>query len=210
MQSTISKFGTVLLGKILDLNDIPTEVLAAIFKYANDQQMALVDLTDLKKLLSYLSEGDGAAEITKSYGKISSSTAGTILLKTVGLEQQGLETLFGETSLNTEDLYQKVNEKGLISLLNIADVQNQPALYFTFLISLLAKIFYSLPEAGDLVKHKLVFFFEEAHLLFNNSSKAFLRQIKQVIRLICYKRRRHFLFHSSSNKCSRKCIRVIG
>jgi hypothetical protein len=184
MRATVSEFGPVLLGKILDLNDTQTGVLAAIFKYSDDQEMALVDLNDLKKLLSYLSEGDGAAEIKESYGKISSSTAGTILRKIVGLEQQGLETLFGETSFDTEDLYQKVDGKGLISLLNIADVQNQPALYSTFLLSLLAEIFYSLPEAGDLDKPKLVFFFDEAHLLFNNSSKAFLDQIEQVIRLI--------------------------
>ncbi|MBK0382978.1 DUF853 family protein [Pedobacter sp. SD-b] len=184
MRATVSEFGPVLLGKILDLNDTQTGVLAAIFKYADDQKMAMVDLEDLKKLLGYLSDGDGAAEIKEDYGKISSSTSGTILRKIVSIEQQGLGTLFGEKSFDTEDLYQKVDGKGVISLLNISDVQNQPSLYSTFLLSLLAEIFNSLPEAGDLDQPKLVFFFDEAHLLFNNSSKAFLEQIEQVIRLI--------------------------
>ncbi|MFC5283369.1 helicase HerA-like domain-containing protein [Pedobacter alpinus] len=184
MRATVTEFGPVLLGKILDLNDTQTGVLAAIFKYADDHKMAIIDLKDLKKLLSYLSEGDGAAEIKDNYGKISSSTAGTILRKIVAVEQQGLGTVFGERSFDIEDLFQKVDGQGLISLLNIADVQDQPALYSTFLLSLLAEIFYNLPEAGDLDKPKLVFFFDEAHLLFNNASKAFLEQIEQVIRLI--------------------------
>ncbi len=184
MRATVTEFGPVLLGKILDLNDTQTGVLAAIFKYADDHKMAVIDLNDLKKLLSYLSEGEGAAEIKSDYGKISSSTAGTILRKIVAVEQQGLGAIFGERSFDTEDLFQKVDGKGVISLLNIADVQDQPALYSTFLLSLLAELFYSLPEAGDLDKPKLVFFFDEAHLLFNDASKAFLEQIEQVIRLI--------------------------
>lgn len=184
MRATVTEFGPVLLGKILDLNDTQTGVLAAIFKYADDNKMAIIDLDDLKKLLSYLSEGDGAAEIKNDYGKISSSTAGTVLRKIVAVEQQGLGAVFGERSFDTEDLFQKIDGKGVISLLNIADVQDQPALYSTFLLSLLAELFYSLPEAGDLDKPKLVFFFDEAHLLFNNASKAFLAQIEQVIRLI--------------------------
>jgi DNA helicase HerA-like ATPase len=184
MRATVSEFGPVLLGKILDLNDTQTGVLAAIFKYADDQKMAMVDLDDLKKLLSYLSEGDGAAEIKANYGSISTSTSGTILRKIVSIEQQGLGNLFGEKSFDTQDLYQKIDGKGVISLLNISDVQNQPSLYSTFLLSLLGEIYNSLPEAGDLDKPKLVFFIDEAHLLFNNSSKAFLEQIEQVIRLI--------------------------
>lgn len=184
MRATISEFGPVLLGKILDLNDTQTGVLAAIFKYADDNKMALVDFNDLKKLLSYLSEGNGAQEIKDTYGKISSSTSGTILRKIVGLEQMGLSQMFGEKSFDIEDLFQKVDGKGLISLLNISDVQDQPSLYSTFLLSLLAEIFYNMPEVGDLDKPKLVFFFDEAHLLFKNSSKAFLDQIEQVIRLI--------------------------
>lgn len=184
MRATVSEFGPILLGKILDLNDTQTGVLSAIFKYADDHKMALVDFKDLKKLLSYLSEGEGAKEIKDTYGKISSATSGTILRKIVALEQMGLSELFGEKSFDIEDLFQKVDGKGLISLLNISDVQNQPSLYSTFLLSLLAEMFYNMPEVGDLDKPKLVFFFDEAHLLFKNSSKAFLEQIEQVIRLI--------------------------
>ena len=184
MRATVTEFGPILLGKILDLNDTQTGVLSAVFKYADDKKMAVIDLNDLKKLLSYLSEGEGADEIKSDYGKISSSTSGTILRKIVAVEHQGLGSIFGERSFDTEDLFQKVDGKGVISLLNISDVQDQPALYSTFLLSLLAELFYSLPEAGDLDKPKLVFFFDEAHLLFNNASKAFLEQIEQVIRLI--------------------------
>ncbi len=184
MRATISEFGPVLLGKILELNDTQTGVLAAIFKYADDSKMALVDLNDLKKLLSYLSEGAGADEIKDTYGKISSSTSGTILRKIVAIEQQGLGSIFGEHSFDIADLISKEDGKGLISLLNISDVQSSPALYSTFLLSLLVEIYSSLPEAGDLDRPKMVFFFDEAHLLFNNSSKAFLEQIEQIIRLI--------------------------
>src|SRR5690606_15906678 len=118
------------------------------------------------------------------YGTISSSTSGTILRKIVALEQQGLAEIFGEGSFDINDLFDRIDGKGVISLLNISDVQNQPVLYSTFLLSLLAEIFYTLPEAGDLDKPKLVFFFDEAHLLFNDSSKAFLEQIETIIRLI--------------------------
>lgn len=184
MRATILEFGPTLLAKILDLNDTQTGVLAVIFKYADDNKLPIIDLNDLKKLVSYLSDGPGAQEIKESYGKISSATSGTILRKIVTIEQQGLGSMFGETSFDIEDLFEKIDGKGVISLLNISDVQNQPVLYSTYLLSLLAEIFYSMPEAGDLDKPKLVFFFDEAHLLFKNSSKAFLEQIETIIRLI--------------------------
>ncbi|MCJ0742291.1 helicase HerA-like domain-containing protein [Pedobacter montanisoli] len=184
MRATVTEFGPILLAKILELNDTQTGVLAVIFKYADDNQMPVVDLGDLKKLLSYLSEGDGAAEIKASYGSISPATASTILRKIVAIEQQGLGAMFGEKSFDIDDLFNKVDGKGLISLLNISDVQNQPVLYSTFLLSLLAEIFQSMPEVGDLDKPKLVFFFDEAHLLFNGASKAFLDQVNTIIRLI--------------------------
>ncbi|WP_443944493.1 helicase HerA-like domain-containing protein [Pedobacter sp. AW1-32] len=184
MRATVLEFGPTLLAKILDLNDTQTGVLAVIFKYADDNKLPIIDLNDLKKLLSYLSDGPGAKEIKSSYGSISTATSGTILRKIVAIEQQGLSGLFGEKSFDIEDLFERIDGKGVISLLNIADVQNQPVLYSTFLLSLLAEIFGSLPEAGDLDKPKLVFFFDEAHLLFKNSSKAFLEQIETIIRLI--------------------------
>jgi len=184
MRITVEDFGPILLSRILDLNDTQAGVLSAIFKYAGDQQWPIVDLVDLKKLLSYLSEGPGAAEIKADYGKISSSSAGAILRKIVAIEQQGLAHIFGEKEFEIEDLFNKVDGKGVITLLNIADVQDQPILYSTFLLSLLAQLFKKLPEVGDLDKPKLVFFFDEAHLLFNDASKAFLSQIEQIVRLI--------------------------
>ncbi len=184
MRTTIDSFGPIMLGRILDLNDTQTGVLAAIFKYADDNKMALVDLEDIKKLLNFLSEGVGAEEIKSDYGSISSSSSGTILRKIIGIEQQGLGNIFGETSFDTADLFNRIYGKGVISLLNISDVQDQPVLFSTFLMSLLAQLFKTLPEVGNPDKPKLVFFFDEAHLLFKNASKAFLSQIDQVIRLI--------------------------
>lgn len=184
MRATVLEFGPTLLSKILDLNDTQAGVLAVIFKYADDSKLPIIDLNDLKKLVSYLAEGQGAEEIKSSYGKISTATSGTILRKIVTIEQQGLSAMFGESSFDIEDLFTKTDGKGVISLLNISDVQNQPVLYSTYLLSLLAEIFYSMPEVGDLDKPKLVFFFDEAHLLFKNSSKAFLEQIETIIRLI--------------------------
>jgi DNA helicase HerA-like ATPase len=184
MRATVLEFGPVLLSKILELNDTQTGVLAVVFKYADDNKLPLIDLADLKKTMSYLSEGAGAAEIKNDYGKISTATSGTILRKIVAIEQQGLSKMFGERSFDIHDLFNRIDGKGTISLLNISDVQNQPVLYSTFLLSLLAELFYSMPEAGDLDKPKLVFFFDEAHLLFKDSSKAFLEQIETIIKLI--------------------------
>jgi DNA helicase HerA-like ATPase len=184
MRATVSEFGPVLLAKILELNDTQSGVLAVVFKYADDHKMPIVDLADLKKVLAYLSEGEGAKEIKADYGAISSSTSSTILRKIVAIEQQGLAGVFGETSFDIQDLFNRIDGKGVISLLNIADVQSQPVLYSTFLLSLLAEIYQTMPEAGDLEKPKLVFFFDEAHLLFNDAPKAFLEQINTIIRLI--------------------------
>ncbi len=184
MRVTVEDFGPVLLSRILDLNDTQSGVLSAIFKYADDNQLPIVDFQDLKKLLSYLSEGPGAEEIKADYGKISSASASTILRKIVAIEQQGLEHIFGEKEFDINDLFGKVDGKGVITLLNISDIQDQPLLFSTFLLSLLAQLFKHLPEVGDLDKPKLVFFFDEAHLLFNAASKAFLTQIEQIVRLI--------------------------
>ena len=184
MRASVLEFGPVLLAKILQLNETQTGVLSVIFKYADDAKLPLTDLNDLKKTVSYLSEGAGAAEIKQDYGTISSATAGTILRKIVAVEQQGLDHLFGEPSFEIEDLFNKIDGQGVISLLNISDVQSQPALYSTFLLSLLAELFSDMPESGDLDKPKLVFFLDEAHFLFKDSPKAFLEQIEMVIRLI--------------------------
>lgn len=184
MRATVTEFGPVMLSKILELNDTQTGVLNILFKYADDKDLPIVDFNDLKKVLNYLTEGAGAQEIKSEYGKISSATASTILRKIVSLEQQGVDQVFGETSFDTDDLFQKMDGRGVISILNVSDVQHQPAIFSTFLLALLAEIYQRLPEAGDLDKPKLIFFLDEAHLLFKDAPKAFMDQIEQVIRLI--------------------------
>jgi uncharacterized protein len=184
MRATVTEFGPVLLSKILELNDTQTGVLNVLFKYADDKGLPVVDFNDLKKVLNYLTEGKGAQEIKADYGKISTATSSTILRKIVSLEQQGVDQIFGETSFDIDDLFQKVDGRGTISLLNVSDIQGQPAVFSTFMLALLAEIYQSLPEAGDLDKPKLVFFLDEAHLLFKDASKVFMDQIDQVIRLI--------------------------
>lgn len=184
MRIKVSDVGPILLARILELNDTQTGVLAAIFKYAQDHNMSLVDFNDVKKLLSYLADGPGSEEIKDDYGKISTSSSGTILRKIVAIEQQGVAHIFGEKEFDIRDLFQKVDGKGVISLLNISDVQDQPVLFSTFLLSILAQLFKNLPEVGDLDKPKLVFFFDEAHLLFKDASKTFMTQVEQIVRLI--------------------------
>ena len=184
MRATVTEFGPALLSKVLELNDTQAGVLNIIFKYSDDKNLPIVDFNDLKKVLNYLTEGAGAAEIKGDYGKISPATSSTILRKIVSLEQQGVNQIFGETSFDIDDLFEKVDGRGVISLLNVSDIQNQPAIFSTFMLALLAEIYQSLPEAGDLDKPKLVFFLDEAHLLFKDAPKAFMDQIDQVIRLI--------------------------
>jgi DNA helicase HerA-like ATPase len=184
MRATVTEFGPVLLSKILELNEVQSGVLAVVFKYADDKGLPIVDFTDLKKVLNYISEGEGAKEIKGDYGKISTATSGTILRKIVALEQQGIQHLFGEPSFETDDLLEKVDGRGIISILNVSDVQQQPAIFSTFMLALLAELYQNLPEAGDLDKPKLIFFLDEAHLLFKDAPKAFMDQIDQVIRLI--------------------------
>lgn len=184
MRATVTEFGPVLLSKILELNEVQSGVLSVIFKYADDKSLPIVDFNDLKKVLNYLSEGAGAQEIKADYGKISSTTSGTILRKIVALEQQGIHEIFGERSFEIEDLFEKVDGRGVISILNVSDIQNQPSIFSTFMLALLAELYQNLPEAGDLDKPKLIFFLDEAHLLFKDAPKAFMDQVEQVIRLI--------------------------
>jgi uncharacterized protein len=184
MRATVTEFGPALLSKILLLNDTQAGVLNIVYKYADDKNLPIVDFNDLKKVLNYLTEGPGAVEIKSDYGKISTATSSTILRKIVSLEQQGVNQIFGETSFDIQDLFEKVDGRGVISILNVADIQNQPAIFSTFMLSLLAELYQRLPEAGDLDKPKLIFFLDEAHLLFKDAPKAFLDQIDQVIRLI--------------------------
>lgn len=184
MRATVSEFGPILLSKVLDLNDTQTGVLAILFKYADDKKLPIVDLGDLKKVLLYLSEGQGMQEIKSEYGTISASTSGTILRKIVAQEQMGIGNIFGEKSFDISDLFNKVDGRGVISLMNVSDMQDKPMVFSTFMLSLLAEIYQTMPEVGDVDKPKLVFFLDEAHLLFKDAGKAFLNQVEQIIRLI--------------------------
>ena len=182
---TMSAFGPTLLAKVLDLNDTQESSLRLVFYYCDQRGLPLLDLADLRAVLQYLTgETEGKAEL-KSIGGLSPQTAGVILRELVAFEAQGADVFFGESEFETKDLLRLTDDGlGVISLLELPHLQERPALFSTFLMWLLADLFHDLPEEGDLDKPKLVFFFDEAHLLFNDASKAFLDQVAQTVRLI--------------------------
>ena len=182
LRATVSSFGPLLLAKVLELNDTQSSVLSLVFKYCDDRKLPLLDLPDLRSVLQYLS-GDGAADL-KDFGGMSKATVGVLLREMVELEQQGALAFFGEPEFELEDMIRTVNGQGLVSVLELTDVQDKPALFSTFMMWMLARLYHDLPEVGDVDRPKLVFFFDEAHLLFNDASKEFLAQIEQVVRLI--------------------------
>ena len=182
LRATVSSFGPLLLSRVLGLNDTQASVLALVFKYCDDKHLPLLDLPDLRAVLQYLS-GDGADEL-KDYGGMSKATVGVLLRDMVGLEQQGADVFFGEPEFDLNDLLRVENGRGIVSVLELSDVQEKPALFSTFMMWMLARLYHDLPEVGDVDKPKLVFFFDEAHLVFDDASKAFLDQIEQVVRLI--------------------------
>jgi DNA helicase HerA-like ATPase len=184
LRATVSEFGPVLLARILDLNDTQEGVLAVIFKYCDDNKLALLDLKDLKAVLKYVTE-EGKQEIEKDYGKISTATTGIIMRKIIELEQQGAELFFGELSFDIRDLLRTdKNGNGYVSIMRLTDIQDKPKLFSTFMLSLLAEIYSALPEKGDVQKPELVIFVDEAHLIFNQASKALLEQIENIVKLI--------------------------
>ena len=169
---------------MLELNETQSSLVSVIFKYSDDKQLPLLDLADMKRLLQYIQE-EGKAEFEASYGKVSSSSLGIILRKIVELEQQGANQFFGERSFEVEDLARcDSNGRGIISVIRLIDMQQKPKLFSTFLLSLLAEIYSTFPEEGDLDQPKLVIFIDEAHLLFNEASDALLSQIESIIKLI--------------------------
>ena len=183
IRATITSFGPVLLSKVLGLNDVQESSLGLIFHYADKQGLPLLDLKDLRSVIQHLTSDEGKADL-QQLGGLSSATAGVILRALIGFADQGAEAFFGEPEFDTADLLQQRDGKGLVSLLELPNVQDRPALFSTFLMWLLADLFHDLPEVGDSDKPKLVFFFDEAHLLFNDASKAFLEAIAQTVRLI--------------------------
>jgi uncharacterized protein len=182
LRATVSSFGPILLGKVLDLTEVQQSVLAVVFKYCDDRRMPLLDFDDLRTVLNYLIT-DGKAEL-KEYGGMSAATVGVLVRKMVELEQQGAAKFFGEPELDINDLLRTVDGKGVVNILSLADVQDKPRLYSTFLMWLLGQFYYRMPEVGDPDKPKLVFFFDEAHQLFADASSALVEHIEQVARLI--------------------------
>ena len=183
LRATVSAFGPLLLSKVLGLNETQTSVLTLVFKYCDDKGLALLDFPDLRAVLQYLA-GDGSEEL-KDYGGMSKQTVGVLLREMVELEQQGAEAFFGEPEFDIDDLMQTERDgRGLMSVLELSDVQDKPALFSTFMLWLLASLYNHLPEVGDIDKPKLVFFFDEAHLLFDGASKALLDEVEKVVRLI--------------------------
>ena len=184
VRATVSSFGPQLLAKVMGANETQASSLTLVFRYADDNALPLLDLADLGEVLRYLTGDEGKAAL-KGIGGLSSATAGVLLRKIVELEEQGAEAFFGEPEMAVADLLRRTPEgQGVVSCLELAAVQTQPRLYSTFLMWLLAELFEDLPEVGDLDKPKLVFFFDEAHLLFNDAPKAFLEQVAQTVRLI--------------------------
>ena len=184
LRATVSEFGPVLLSKILGLNDTQGGVVALIFKYCDDTQLPLLDLKDFIKVLQFIGD-EGKVEIEKAYGKISTTTTGTILRKVIELQQQGADIFFGEKSFEVDDLMRMNDEgRGMISVLRVTDLQDKPKLFSTFMLQMLAELYASCPEEGDLDKPKLVMFIDEAHLIFNEASEALLQQIETIIKLI--------------------------
>lgn len=184
LRATVSEFGPVLFSRILGLNDVQAGVVSVIFKYCDDHKMPLLDLKDIKKVINYITE-EGKDEIEENYGKISTSTTGTILRKIIELEQQGGDLFFGEMSFDINDLMRiDENGKGYINIIRLTDIQDKPKLFSTFMLSLLAEIYQQMPEQGDSGQPELVIFIDEAHLIFNEASKALLAQIESIVKLI--------------------------
>ena len=184
MRATVSEVGSVLLSRILDLSDVQEGVLAVVFKYCDDHQYPLLDLKDLKKVLPYATE-EGKSEFESEYGRVAASSTSAILRKIVELENQGAELFFGERSFETEDLLHTDEKgRGVVNIIRLTDIQDRPKMFSTFMLCLLAEIYNTFPEIGDQEKPKLVIFIDEAHLIFNQASKALLNQLENIVKLI--------------------------
>ncbi len=184
VRATVHSFGPLLLGKVLDLNETQTSILALIFKYCDDNDLPLLDLKDLETTLKFLSSNEGKP-ILADYGGMSAASVGVLLRSLVVLEQEGADTFFGEPEFDVTDLIRTTADgAGIVSVLELRDVMEKPRLFSTFMLWMLAQLYETLPEVGDLPKPKLCFFFDEAHLLFDGASDALLGQVERTARLI--------------------------
>ncbi len=182
VRATISDMGPLVLGRMLNLNETQAGVLNLVFKIADDNGMLLLDLKDLRAMLQYV--GDNASEFTTKYGNVSAASVGAIQRGLLQIESQGADKFFGEPMLNISDFMQTTDGKGVINILAADKLMNAPRLYATFLLWMLSELFEQLPEVGDLEQPKLVFFFDEAHLLFNEAPKVLVERIELVVRLV--------------------------
>ena len=184
IRATISEFGPVLLSRILDLSEAQEGIMAIIFKYCDDHKLPLLDLKDFKKVLQYITN-EGKEELEAEYGRISTSSTGAILRKIIEIEHQGGDLFFGEKSFEVEDLTRvDENGRGIISVLRLTDIQDKPKLFSTFMLQLLAEVYQTFPEQGDSDRPELIIFIDEAHLVFEEATKALLNQIESVVKLI--------------------------
>ncbi len=184
LRATVVEFGPVLFSKMLDLNDTQSGIVAVTFKYAEENKLPLLDLKDFRKILQWIT-GEGKKEIEADYGRISTASTGAIMRKIVELESQGAEAFFGETSFDVDDLT-RLDElgRGMVSIIRLTDVQDKPKLFSTFMLQLLAEVYATFPEEGDLDRPKLVIFVDEAHLVFEEATDALLDQLEAIIKLI--------------------------
>ena len=183
IRTTMSDFGPMLLARLLDLNQIQSDILNVIFRIADEENLLLIDIKDLRAMLNYVA--DNAAKYREQYGNIAKSSIGAIIRSLTSLEDQGGDKFFGEPDLDISDFFSVSSDsRGMINILESQSLINNPLTYSTFLLWLLASIFEKMPEVGDSDKPKMVFFFDEAHLLFDNAPKALLTKIEQVIKLI--------------------------
>lgn len=184
VRATVHSFGPLLLGKVLDLNETQTSILALVFKYCDDNDLPLLDLKDLATTLKFLASDEGKP-ILADYGGMSAASVGVLLRAMVVLEQEGADIFFGEPEFDVDDLMRTdPSGAGIVSILELSDVMDKPRLFSTFMLWLLAQLYEGLPEAGDLPKPKLCFFFDEAHLLFDDASDALMEQVERTARLI--------------------------
>ena len=182
LRATVSEMGPLLLARLLQLNETQEGVISIAFQYADDNGLLLLDLKDLQSLMTFV--GSNASELTLKYGNVSTASVGAIQRGLLQLDQQGGDMFFGEPAVKLDDFMQTIGGKGVLNLLAADELINAPKLYSTFLLWLLSELFESLPEAGDLEKPKLVFFFDEAHLLFSDAPPALVEKVEQVVRLI--------------------------
>ncbi len=202
LRTTVSEMGPLLLGRILGLNNIQSDILTIVFKIADDEELLLIDTKDLRSMLQYV--GENAKEYSLTYGNISKQSLGAIIRAVVALEAEGGELFFGEPALNIGDwLCTDCNGKGTIQILDCQRLIHNPTMYATFMLWMISELFETLPETGDRDKPKMVFFFDEAHLLFDSAPKALLEKIEQVVKLI---RSKGVGIYSCGQRAKRACL----